>query len=471
MKRSILLTLLTFALVLCTVGLTACNNGEHTHAYTNVVTPPTCMEKGYTTYACSCGESYVGDYTDKTTHTFVDGRCKDCEKRKPTEGLEYALSNDGTYYIVTGLGTATATDVSIADEIQDLPVKGIGEFAFESTSITSITIPESITTIGDEAFDGCYSLTDVYISDISAWCNIKFSKGSWGGSNPFLGSGYQGIYSATMHLNNKLVTDLVIPDDVTNINDFAFAGCISIKSVTISDSVQSIGAYSFGECDSLQSVVISDSVESIGQEAFAYCYSLQNVTIGNSVKSIGEEAFRYCFSLTSVSLGESVENIGDYAFTACHKLVEIINYSDLNIVKGSEDFGRVGLYAKQIITDSAQSKIIYNGDYIFYNDNGSYYLLGYKGMATELVLPDKINGNNYGIYPSAFNDWQLLKSVTIPDSIQRIGVNTFYYCRSLTIFIFNGSKEQWNKIEKETGWDEETGNYTIYCTDGEIPKE
>jgi putative transposon-encoded protein len=190
-------------------------------------------------------------------------------------GLQYTLSDDGTYYSVTGIGTCTDTDIIIPKEYNGLPVKKIGNDAFiDCFSLTSIVISDSVTSIGDEAFCNCYSLTNVTIPD---------SVTSIGSS---------AFYFCTS------LTSIEISDSVTSIGNSAFYYCSSLTSVTIGNSVTSISDCAFYECRSLTSINISDSVTSIGGTAFANCSSLKSITIPNSVTTIGVDAFAACSLLT-----------------------------------------------------------------------------------------------------------------------------------------------------------------------------
>ena len=184
-------------------------------------------------------------------------------------------------------------------------VTSIGGGAFHNCrSLTSVTIPNSVTSIGKGAFSKCSSLTSVYISDIAAWCRIQFA-GDY--ANPL-------SYAKHLYVNNTEITDLVIPNSVTSIGNYAFSGCSSLTSVTIPNSVTSIEDYAFW-CSSLTSVPIPESVTSIGRSAFEGCSSLTSVTIPNSVTSIGQYAFYGCSSLTSVTCeAQTPTSLGDDVF-------------------------------------------------------------------------------------------------------------------------------------------------------------
>ena len=199
-------------------------------------------------------------------------------------------------------------------------VINIADSAFIAcSSLTSVTIPNSVTSIGYYAFSMCDNLKNVYITDIEAYCNIKFYD--------FLYSFYTYpnpvYYAENLYLNGELIEDLVIPEGIEKISNYLFYNLDHIKSVTIPNSVTSIGSSAFSDCDGLTSVTIGDSVTSIGNSAFSDCNGLTSIEIPNSVTSIGSSAFKFCAGLTSVTIGDSVTSIGNSAFSYSDGLTSV----------------------------------------------------------------------------------------------------------------------------------------------------
>ena len=172
--------------------------------------------------------------------------------------------------------------------------------SFRNQNIKSYVIPSSVTSIGDHAFSGCDSLSEIVIpSSVTS-----IGKGAFSGCDS--------------------LSEIVIPSSVTNIGDSAFSGCDSLSEIVIPSSVTNIGDSAFSCCHSLSEIVIPSSVTSIGDGAFWGCRSLSEIVIPSSVTSIGDSAFSGCSSLSKIVIPSSVTSIGDYAFSGCDSLSEIV---------------------------------------------------------------------------------------------------------------------------------------------------
>ena len=252
------------------------NYVSHTHSYKDVVTAPTCTEKGYTTHTCACGDSYVDTYTDALGHAWDNGKVT----KEPTE-------------TETGVKAFTCTRC--------------GETKTEVIPATGVVASGTCGAEGDGS-----NLTWTLDSE-----GVLTISGSGGMHD------YDGPSSPPWYRSRSMVKSAVIADGVTSIGEWAFFGCGSLTSVTIPNSVTSIGRYAFYYCTSLTSVTIPDSVTSIGWLAFNGCTSLTSVTIPDGVTIINDAVFNGCTSLTSVTIPDSVTSIGGSAFYNCTSLTDV----------------------------------------------------------------------------------------------------------------------------------------------------
>ena len=237
------------------------------------------------------------------------------------------------------------TDFVFGEEVEHIPAY----LCRELTLLNTIVIPNSVTSIGISAFDGCSGLTEVI------WNARNVQDFQDNSSRPFSGCDRltdfvfgEEVEHIPAYLCRELtlLNTIVIPNSVTSIGTNAFSFCRGLTKVSIPNSVKTIGNWAFRICTGLTTVTIGNSVTSIGNRAFYSCTSLtevsipnsvktiefrafegctglKTVTIGNSVTTIGESAFRICTQMESVTIGEKVESIGESAFAKCNSLTAV----------------------------------------------------------------------------------------------------------------------------------------------------
>ena len=296
-------------------------------------------------------------------------------------------------------------------------------YAFsDCIGLTSITIPNSINSIRENAFAHCSNLIAVHISDLEAWLNIYIEEGSFSdGGNYYASSPL--FYAGHLFLNGTEIKDLVIPNGVTYIGGFDFLGCVGLTSVTIPNSVTEIGMWAFMYCSGLTSVNIGNSVTSIGNSAFFGCRGLTSVNIGNSVTSIGSSAFASCSGLTSITIPNSVTSIGSSAFASCSDLTSITVDSGNPKYDSRNNCNAIIETSNSTLIAGCKNTIIPNS----VTSICSSAFLGCRGL-TSVTIPNSVT--SIGSY--AFASCSGLTSITIPNSVTSIGSSAFEYCSDLT---------------------------------------
>ena len=355
---------------------------------------------GYAFYGCtglseitipdsitSIGEMAFYGCTGLTTMNF---NAKNCTTMGSSSNL--------VFYNCTSFST-----LNIGENVENIP-----GYAFRGCSgLETITIGNSLESIGDYAFDNCSSLTAVYISNISQWCAISFA-GLSTNANP-LGLAHN------LYINNELVTDLVLPNTITEIKPYVFKNATCLTSVTIPSSVTSIGYQAFYGCSNLTTVNFNaencTTMGSSSSPVFYNCTSFSTLNIGENVENIPEYAFKGCSGLETITIGNSLESIADYAFSNC---------SSLTAVYISDISQWCAISFADLSTDANPLGLAHN----LYIDNE---------LVTDLVLPNTITE----IKSYAFKNATCLTSVTIPSSVTSIGSQVFYGCSNITIVNFN----------------------------------
>ena len=326
----------------------------------------------------------------------------------------YVLLEDGGARITDYDGEDA--ELTVPDELDGHAVREIGDSAFfYCVALTTVTLPEGLTTIGDYAFGSCWSLTTI-----------------------------------------------TLPEGLTSIGDSAFSGCGSLTTITLPIGLTTIGENPFRGCDLLakidvspdhpvfaqidgvlyekatktlisypagkegDSFVVPDGILAIGDSAFSFCSSLTAVTLPEGLTSIGDSAFFNCFSLTAISLPEGLASIGDFAFFSCSSLTTVTLPEGLTSI-GNDAFLGCSSLAK--IDVSPDNPIFAQIDGVLYE----------KATKTLVCYPAGKEGDSFAvpdgiltIGDSAFSFCSSLTTVTLPDGLTAIGDSAFSGCDSLT---------------------------------------
>ena len=387
-----------------------------------------------------------------------------------SKGLAFSLNNDEKSYSVSGIGSCTDTKIVIPAEYNGLPVTAIGTAAFlDCHGLTEITIPDGVTSIGKSAFSGCYGLTSIVVENenevyhSAGNCLIETASKTLvaGCKNSIIPSDG----SVTSIGNNafsscRSLTEITIPSSVTSIGDGAFFACENLVRVVYQGTEAqwnaikkaynwASGPYTLvfapplpaskglefklnyengysvvgiGSCTDTDIVIPAEynglPVTMIGVEAFYGCETLKSVTIPDGVTGIGNYAFQNCSNLTSVTIPDSVTGIYEAAFNSCSSLTSITIPDNITSIER----------------------------WVFENCSS----------LTSITIPDNVTM----IWDWAFLGCSSLTNVTIPNSVKGITDSAFGNCSSLETISFKGTQTQWDAISKVENWDEGAGSAT-----------
>lgn len=356
----------------------------------------------------------------------------------------YLVYSDETRTQLIGC-SSIPTEVTIPNSVTCI---GNGNF-LGWRNLETITIPSSVTIINYNAFYGWWSggektekLNSVfYTGDIEQWCKITIY------SQPL-------IYAHNLYIDNSLVTDLVMPNTITEIKQNAFGGATCLTSISIPSSITRIGHKAFYGCSELESIIVEpgnayydsrnncnaiietetntlitgckntiipNSVTKINANAFYRCRGMATITIPSSVTSIGDEAFYGCRGLTSTIIGNSVTSIGDYAFGNCRSLTSV------TIPNSVTNIGEGAFYNCDSLT------VVSLGDSI--EKIGKEAFRGCICLKT-IKIPDLVSE----IADGAFQHCEALSSITIGEYVSYIGSDAFDGCENLNTITFNATK-------------------------------
>ena len=350
--------------------------------------------------------------------------------------FQYKIEDDNSCTITDYDGMASS--LSIPSAINGHTVKQIDTGALSDNGIiTSVTIPNGVTTIGFSAFNGCIKLEKIkFSSNLDTVCENAFNNTKWF-NNQSNGLVYVGKvaykYKGDMPRNTKIT----VKSDTVSISESAFKDCANLTAILIPSSVKHIDKYAFYNCQGLTKLNFNDGIERIENDAFGSCEKLTSVNFSETLKSIGAFAFVECKKLSEITIPQSVTSVGEYAFSGCENLAGVTVSDDLPYVGGRA-------FEKTKWLNSQPDGVVYIGKSAY----------GYKGdmpKNTELSLKSGItNISGYAFYEEknltsvkipetvnrignwAFLDCEGLKNVNIPDGVKRIESWTFSNCSSLT---------------------------------------
>lgn len=360
------------------------------------------------------------------------------------KGEQYTLNNRGTTYMWSAPEEITALPhLYVRNNIKNVPVIIDDDAATSNTFVESVVISEGITSIGKYAFRYCSNLESITIPNsitkIDRWALEGCSKLAFNEyNNAYYIGNESNPYLVLVQAKSRDITSCEINANTKIICSDAFYQCFSLTSVTVPSSILYIGYRAFESCTHL-TFNEYDNACYLGNESNPYLVlvkgkstDITSCEINANTKIICSKAFLSEFSddyhdLVSITIPNGVTNICDYAFSGC------VGLTSITIPDSVTDIGSGAFRSTSI---------------------------------TSIAIPEGITN----IADEMFRHCSNLTSVTIPNSVTHISSSVFEYCTELEDIVFKGTKDQWNAITFDYYWADNTGNYTIHCTDGDIAK-
>ena len=462
-------------------GIEVCPDGRHEFSVWEVEKVATCTENGWQIRTCVICKQYKErqEVKDSTNHNFDGYICTRCGFSNAPTGINYTLSNNGEYYILSSVDVMDVTEYTVETEYDGLPVKEIAAGAFKNcTKLEVVTIPDTIERIGEGAFSGCHNIKKMTIPFVGRdkrgtvpyfghifgtpdatiglypvdqgtgenfkryWISPEIIQVNVTGGELHEGcfqncglikrveyTGAGTMIHANAFNNCRGLDAVIFPLTVTEFGDYCFYKCEELDTFPISEGIEKIGAYCFAGCKT-EYLGIPSTLTDVGEAAFIDCNNIKNIFIPATLTRLSNSMFEGCSALEKVELASpdgsyKIKSIGRQCFLGCELLKEVIISSSVEEI-------REGAFYKCVSLETV-------------NFPSSLTLLDKSAFALCSSLKEiRISNGLKRIETFAFDRCTSLETVNLPSSLSEIGENAFYGCSSLVNFNINAANSNFS---------------------------